>query len=530
MSTSDRHTQSPLTTPKPLDCYEWLALEDETQAFFISLCQRMVEEISDQISVPEGLVEYYLREEGVGLAWENHGNDDGWEYSDFEAVRQKLETTCITLSGIHFPHVDSEHRWNYEQLVEPIKHLHFEECHFYGNRLLWNTWDMASRYSRCVFYNDWQVSETEAFWGTEVLFDHCEFRREVLLAGHGPDVVFLEKLGAIFQNCSLQELRLESLRLEADLFRNSMEIPFQINALATNDCVLAGKLTIDNIKSMDHLRLTSTQFENKFAMINCECDTLTIKNTNFDGLADFYQSQFENVRIQKSIFRDFAGFEGCCFGKTPTHLARIVLRYVTFYSFINFRSAIFNQALDLRNTNRQQQPNFLDAKFSKMAAKGTDRETFRIIKHSFDAVGNHIEANKYFAYEMQAYRRELGSDARQGGRKNRRERILLALNGFVSNHGQDYLRAFSLLALAVAINAVVLANHEYQWFVLPESLQAPLWKLAALGNGLANGFLPLRALLGDDLAPLALWVLFAAVVISTLTWHLLVAARRHGRR
>lgn len=420
--------------------------------------------------------------------------------------------------------LESTHHLDYEQLLEPFKHLRFEECHFYGNRQLWNTWDTALGYTRCIFHSDWQVSDTEAFWGTEALFDRCEFRREVMLAGHGRDVVFLEKLGAIFQNCRLQELRLESLRLEADLFRNSREIPFQIKALTITDSVLAGKLIIDNIKSMDNLRLTSTRFENKFAMINCECDTFTIKNTNFDGLADFYQSQFENFRIQKTIFRDFSGFEGCCFGKTPAPKARIVLRYVTFYSFINFRSAIFNQALDLRNTNRQQQPNFLDAKFSQVAAEGTDRETFRVIKHSFDAVGNHIEANKYFAYEMQAYQRELSNEARKGGSKNCRERALLWWNGFASNHGQDYLRALGLLTLAVAINAFVLANHKYQWFVLPECLQAPLWQLAAFGNGLANGFLPLRALLGDDLAPLALWVLFAAVVISTLTWHVLVAA------
>lgn len=110
MSTSDRHTQSPLTTPKPLGCYEWLALGDEVQAFFMALYRRMVEEVSDQISVPEGLVEYYLREEVIDLASDSHGNNDGWEYSDFEAVREKLEATCITLSGIHFPHVDSEHR------------------------------------------------------------------------------------------------------------------------------------------------------------------------------------------------------------------------------------------------------------------------------------------------------------------------------------------------------------------------------------------------------------------------------------
>lgn len=116
------------------------------------------------------------------------------------------------------------------------------------------------------------------------------------------------------------------------------------------------------MKGIQSLELISTVFNKKFALINCSCTAVDINNTNFDGLADFYESRFEKLRIQKSIFRDFAGFEDCHFGMMGAGTKKIVLNYVTFYSFINFRSAVFNQPLDLRNTNRQQQPNFLDVR------------------------------------------------------------------------------------------------------------------------------------------------------------------------
>ena len=110
-----------------------------------------------------------------------------------------------------------------------------------------------------------------------------------------------------FRIAACRSYGLEDLRLEADLFRNSREIPFQIKALTITDCVIAGKLIIDNIKSMDHLRLTSTRFENKFAMINCECDTFTIKNTNFHGLAIFISRNLNVFEFKNRYFGTLPG-------------------------------------------------------------------------------------------------------------------------------------------------------------------------------------------------------------------------------
>jgi len=86
------------------------------------------------------------------------------------------------------------------------------------------------------------------------------------------------------------------------------------------------------------------------------------------------------------------------------------------------------------------------------------------------------------------------------------------------------------LLAAIAVNAAVLANHAHQWLLLPYLVQNALWSVAAVFNGFANGVLPLRSLLWEELESLAFWVLLATVAISTFTWHLLVAIRRHARR
>lgn len=225
-------------------------------------------------------------------------------------------------------------------------------------RQLRNTKKSYTTFSECTFHSDWKVTHA---WN-------------------------IRNTGPLFDPAKKKDTRLASLDLKS--------------------CTFEERVVISKLKGAAAVVLRSTVFNEKFTLIGGQCRKFVAVDTNFEKLADFYESQFHEFHMEKSIFRDFAGFEKCAFGiDKPGLVTPITLRYVTFYSFINFREARFNQALDLRATNRQHEPNFLDAAFSPAALNKTDRETFRIIKHSFDAVGNRIEANKYFAHEMQAYRR-----------------------------------------------------------------------------------------------------------------------------
>ena len=360
-----------------------------------------------------------------------------------------------------------------------------------------------------------------------VLYKTCTFEQGVELSGGGLVVGY----DTLFSDCHISQLTLNGLNLKgAKVFANTLDGITTVGALRLENCHIDTKFTLDNVLGIERVDILSCEFSKKFAMIDCRVKQLDILNTNFNGLVDFYKTEFESFRIVKSIFKDFSGFEDCVLGKDGVSAGKIELRYVTFYSFINFRNASFNLPLDLRNTNRDEQPNFLDCKFSNAAKLGTDRETYRIIKQSFEAVGNRIEANAFFALEMDAYRREL--------RENRRgkrsyipgaEEFLLLLNALISRHGQSYGRPLVWLLGTAALFALQQANWPHRWVALPACLANWLVPVGELLNAWAKGLVFFEPLYAKFKCQEAL-ILLVAVLLSTFTWHLLVAVRRHNRR
>ena len=73
--------------------------------------------------------------------------------------------------------------------------------------------------------------------------------------------------------------------------------------------------------------------------------------------------------------------------------------YVTFEKAVSFRGSNFPQGLAFEKANIADSVNFHGV--SGLDPGNTQRETFRIIKHSFDKIGNYLEANKYYAKEME---------------------------------------------------------------------------------------------------------------------------------
>lgn len=282
------------------------------------------------------------------------------------------------------------------------------------------------------------------------------------------------------------------------------------------------KFSLANASGLESIALLSTVFKKKFALINCRAEKIAVVDTNFMDLADFFESRFLSVRFKKSKFHEFAGFEDCHFGDPSDNAGKIELTYVTFYSFINFRNAHFYQALDLRNTNRKELPNFLDATFYGLAKANTDRETFRIIKHSFDAVGNHIDANAYYAFEMEAYRKELA----QSGWSL--ERLLLWFNYHTSRHGQNYLWPMVwIVAALIVLAGLRYAQSENSLYKLYPPLNPYIAWVSDSINCIFAQLLVATPLMIKGVEFLSLLL---AVIIGALIWQALVAFRRHGKR
>ncbi|MBE0508806.1 MAG: pentapeptide repeat-containing protein [Marinospirillum sp.] len=506
-----------LTTPKPLNPNEWLADTSDCKGFYRALQEHLIESVSRPLGAPSSKVAYLFQKHPSGQF-----DDEVYELAD------QLRSTVLEVHGVHFPASEKESKWDYLQLFTLIPKLHFVNCHFYCSEF--SNEFLQPHFTGCTFHHKFQVAEWDAPDQGFALFESCCFKQKASIKGNELGRLPVMGYSSVFKDCELAQVSVKNTEVDTRLFWFSIEIPAKLQKLKIKNCTIKKKLSLANIKGIQSLELISTVFNKKFALINCSCAAVDINNTNFNGLADFYESRFEKLRIQKSIFRDFAGFEDCHFGVEQAEPSKIFLNYVTFYSFINFRSAVFNQPLDLRNTNRQQQPNFLDARFKAQALQGTDRETFRIIKHSFDAVGNHIEANKYFARELQAYRRELHQQAAKGETNNLRERLLLWLNAQISNHGQNYLKPAIWLGVTISLAALVFANDRNPWFTAHPLMQNWWDPTVDFMNGLALGFLPIHALVGQSKHHLAFVLLVTLVLISTFTWHLLVAIRRHSKR
>ena len=538
---------SVLTSKKPLDAHEWLADTDARDEFYLELKNYLIRTIAQQIDESAGYVKHHL-ESYWSKKSDQFEEDSTWQFvddsertvaqqeqADEYSLLRAIDDAVIAIEGIHFPAIDwADPQQDYPQLFSPIKQLDFIDCEFYDQKIF--TAQLEPNYSLnmcfigCVFHNVWDAIDGDEVVSNLPVFDSCVFKAKVLISGRISGAFASDHHSCVFKDCSLNQVVIKNARIDIRLFEFPKDKSAVLKALKIKKSTFNVKLSLSYIKTIESLEFSSTIFNKKFALTNCECNKLLIKNTNFKGLADFYSSQFAQFQLRKSIFSDFVGFEKCQFGiKQAAKMEAVTLNYVTFYSFINFRDAVFNQPLDLRNTNRKEQPNFLDAYFSDIAAESTDRETFRIIKHSFDAVGNHIEANKYFAHEMQAYRRELKKEATQGRGRHWRERFLLGVNAVASKHGQNYLCASAWFFAVIGIIALVLANDKYKWCIASAPIQRGLYFFGDALNGFALGFLPLGAVF-EGKEHLAFFLFFTTLALSGITWHLLVAIRRHSKR
>jgi len=484
-------------------------------------------------SVSAAQAESYIRQQLTGVSsdfvWMFVDERDGpqQEEADLYDVGETLAQSPLIISGVHFHPPTTRPLQDEEALLGLVPKILFKECHFHTFEFLEKANTVRCHFEDCTFHILWHQPIFESPINGLVLYKNCTFNQGVELNGE----VIATNYNALFCNCYISQLTLNDLNLkDTKVFANTLDGASTVRSLRLENCHIHTKFLLDNVSDIERIDILSSEFSEKFAMIACKVNQLKIVNTNFHGLVDFYQTRFESFQIQKSIFKDFSGFEDCVFGKEGTSGKKIELRYVTFYSFINFRQARFNQPLDLRNTNRDEQPNFLDCTFSNAARLGTDRETYRIIKQSFEAVGNRIEANAFFAHEMDAYRHEL-RERRRGKYFSmpNAEEFLLMLNALISRHGQSYGRPLLWLLGTAGLFALQQANWPHRWVALPASLADWLVPVGDLLNAWAKGLVFFQPLYAKFECQEAL-ILLVAVALSTFTWHLLVAVRRHNRR
>lgn len=466
-------------------------------------------------------------------------------------LAKRLEKIDITLKGYRFPnddnmeHLDSE----YHQVLRCLGRVGFLDCNFNTSSFNLNS---NFYYKNCFFHNDLLINPFPEVENSDYRYTNCKFEKDVSIE---PSRQSSQMFCKLFEDCNFEgNITLENIDFRETVFYLSPPLEnvsidnikkhfskvksnFKFRKITINKCTFEssfklngfGKKYLEKLKSYncnsdeDWLKISSleiidTEFNSKFEIKNRAIDNLEFKNSNVLKIFDVYESKIEKTHFKKNIFYDFAGFENVVFGRKNKSIKTYVAKfeYTTFESFSNFRNTVFYSGLDFKNTNRDKEPNFLN---SYINSQNTDRETFRIVKHSFDSVGNKIEAGKYHAYEMSAYINELSF------RKNFWQLTILYANNLISKFGQSYIRPFLLLIGFVVLYSYLLDSYkEFLQFRIHE-MQYGLESFTEGLNTGARNFLPFARFISDKRG-FEFVSLFFYIVFAVCIWQIIVAVKK----
>lgn len=434
-----------------------------------------------------------------------------------EYIDDKFDGNPLVLSDIIFPARDSRDNYDYIKLLLKIKEIHFLRCVFHLEIL--DLYPNKIFYDECVFINEFYIYPINMLENTlDSIFSICKFTKDIKISGVNVDSKNNKNNNfeyPLFSNCTFgKRLSINNCTFDTIIFNNQDE-RLTLENLEIYDCSFNEKCLL-NFSDIELLEIYDCEFLSKLEIKDSIIGKLIFKNSNVKGIFDSFESSFIQFQMEKSIFEDFAGFERVIFGEENKDYLSL-FTYVTFKNFSNFREAKFLSGLDLSRVNLKEQPNFLNA---YIEPKNTNRETFRIIKNSFDKNGNHIEANKYFSQEMKAYKRELDN---YKGKDYLWTKLVIKLNNLISDFGESYIKPIIILLVLVGIySGIVYLNQRYL-------LIEPFKSLNDLLNYMSINFLPFTKFFENKKGIEAISLIFY-ILFLILIWQIVIAVKRHTIR
>ena len=267
--------------------------------------------------------------------------------------------------------------------------------------------------------------------------------------------------------------------------------------LSFHNSIIESSLKLDYYQ-IEHIYFINTVLNNELEAYKLNTEDFLVKGSTFKGLVNFYNCNFETIVIYKSKFEEMVGFQYSNFTDESK------FENVTFLSFINMQNTNFLNGLDMSEAYLKEYPNFLGANID---AEHTNKETFRIIKHSFDKIGNTSEANKYFSYEMAKDMKETLL------LKNPAKKIMLIFNRLLSNFGQWYVLPLLWIILLLPL---------HEWVV-----NSNMFDDLNVLNSIVKNISPLERFLDKDMEFISLLFYIA---YSVLIYHFIIAVKRITKR
>jgi uncharacterized protein YjbI with pentapeptide repeats len=425
----------------------------------------------------------------------------------------------VCIENIVFPQRDSRDLFDYKKILNSLNEIYFKFCKFNVSELFIENPKVF--FDECIFHEGWYLFNHKLLGNTSgALYQLCTFDRDVRTIEE--DYEKSEFVNPIFCNCTfLQKLFFTNVDIIAKVFNNAHGRKTSIGSIRILTCTLTQNFTLNNCDIGDILTI-NCKFVGVVEMQQCKIQRTEIINTNFSSFANFQGTFFEKFELHKSIFNDFVGFENCHFGnlakkEDKSYLA--IFKYTTFVSFVNFRQSTFICGLDIEHINPKDYINFLSA---KILSNNSPRETYRIIKYSFDRVGNYIEGNKFYELEMKKYKEEVKKSG------DKKEQFLLLIYEITSSYGQSYWRPASwLFGLSILFYYLTIGYKEnYLYLVFPKvnHILIPIFNCL---NSFAKSIIPFNKILveGMEFSSILFYILF-----SSLFWLIILAIKRTTKR
>ncbi|MGE4472537.1 MAG: pentapeptide repeat-containing protein [Sulfuricurvum sp.] len=267
---------------------------------------------------------------------------------------------------------------------------------------------------------------------------------------------------------------------DANFQKYTFEHPLSFQECTFNSEIQLNKLNKNRISflacTIHNLNCEDVVFEEKVNIQNCTINGKSnFYNTKFKRLADFYRTRFNEVVFERTDFDKVVVFSEAVFSLD------VNFKYTKFLGYSVFRDTVIKGKLDLRNTifYNNADANFLDITSEERkrdpfygeptVIQVSNRETARIIKNFYEHSNNIIEANKFYALEMQKREEELNK-----GIKNF-DWLIFKIHGISSDHSQSPFLAL-LWIFNVSILYIILSNtnmwQKHNMYILPIGFSA----------------------------------------------------------
>lgn len=269
-----------------------------------------------------------------------------------------------------------------------------------------------------------------------ICFDNCIF--DLFVFAEAYTKLFSNKID--FVSCTFKEFRLDNIN---EFFNEaSFSNYFLGNEERSN--------TIDLFNVSDSTINEELLFDTQFFNYSIIVKSIIIQNSKIKKIKFLHQSNIKDLKINNSKIETFElfnssidslkfkiiKFNGIVSIKDCNFNKQSLFDDVTFEEYVNFSKSKFNGGLNLDNTSMEKNTNFKDIEI--LNKKETSQETYRIIKDSFERIGNKIEANKYHSLELSKFRQNIW-DRKQIKVNWILDGVVMFFHWISSNHSTNWL-------------------------------------------------------------------------------------------